>query len=591
MSDTADPQRRLSQAIRGQMRATPDALAFVVVTGVLMIIPGLAVPLLVRAFVDNYLAAGSTHWAQPVLAGLVLAAMSLVALQLLQYRVLSRLAIRLSAATSTRFVWHALRIPTQRIEGFGTGDLTARAAGLQVQAFQGGVFLPLAAVKIVTVVFYSAALVALDLRLGLVSIAVVIASMVAGLVVLRRRGAVQQAADTANRELAASTTHLVTAAESIKAAAVEQWVFGRWSQHQGRAAWTLSRMGTDGQRLELVGPLTQTVGLGLVLAVGAWQVIAGQLSLGTLVASQGLVAAMLTPAGQLVFMGVVVAAVGSIQRQADEVRAVALDPEVVAPRPSRLTATPVVGNLAAVMGKSPSDPVRLAVQEVSFGYDAAGPLAVDGISLAAHEGGWLAIVGGSGSGKSTLARLVIGELQPWSGEVFLDGVPRIDIPRPHRTAMVGYVPQYPQIMPGTLTENITMFDDSISRDRVEQALADACVLAAVQSRPDGLFEQLSPSGHGFSGGELQRLAIARALVREPGLLVLDEATSALDPLVEMQIMDRLRERACTCLVVAHRLSTVRDVDEVVVVEGGRVVQRGPFAEVSRDGRFSELIHG
>ncbi|TXH41770.1 MAG: ATP-binding cassette domain-containing protein [Actinobacteria bacterium] len=570
--------RRLLGSVPPEVRANPGVLAFVMLVGLLMIIPGLAVPLLVRVFLDNYLAAGSRHWAQPVVVGLVLAAFSIVVLQLLQYRVLSRLAVRLSAAGSARFVWHALRIPTQDVAAFGTGDLAARAAGLQVQAFQGGVLLPLAAVKIITVMFYSGALIVLDLRLGLVSVAVVVMSMLASAWLLRRRGAVQQAVDRTNVELAAGTTALVTAAESVKAAGLEQWVFGRWSQRQARAAGALSRMGADSQRLELVGPVTQTVGLGLVLAVGAWQVIAGHLTLGTLVASQGLVVAMLLPAGQLVYIGVVLAAVASIQRQADQVLARQLDPE--------LAAEPADSSVAVSAGGP-----ALQLCHISYGYDGTAAPVVDDISLSLPAGAWLAIVGGSGSGKTTIARLAIGELQPWSGQVRLQGVPRLAVPRPERTALIGYVPQYPQVMPGTLIENITMFDDTISLERVEQALADACVLEAVQSRPSGMYEPLTPTGHGFSGGELQRIAIARALVRDPELLVLDEATSALDPVVEMQIMQRLRQRGSTCLIVAHRLSTVRDADEVMVVEAGRVVQRGPFDVVSRDGRFAELIHG
>jgi ABC-type multidrug transport system fused ATPase/permease subunit len=146
-------------------------------------------------------------------------------------------------------------------------------------------------------------------------------------------------------------------------------------------------------------------------------------------------------------------------------------------------------------------------------------------------------------------------------------------------------------MPGTIAENVTMFDESISVPRIRQALIDAQVAYAVDARPGGLEERVSATGHGFSGGELQRLAIARALARDPDLLILDEATSALDPLVEVDVIRALRSRGCTCLLVAHRLSTVRDADRIVVLERGSIVQQGSFDELIESGRFAELAHG
>lgn len=198
-------------------------------------------------------------------------------------------------------------------------------------------------------------------------------------------------------------------------------------------------------------------------------------------------------------------------------------------------------------------------------------------------------MGGSGSGKSTLVRLAVGEFQPWSGRIRIGGRDRLTVPRRERAQALAYAPQVPALAPGTILENLTLFDPTIPLARVLAATHDAVIQEAIDSRPLGLREPISSQGHGFSGGELQRLAIARALVSDPRILVLDEATSALDPIVEAQIEENLRARGCTRLVVAHRISAVRDADQIVVLDAGRIVQRGSFAEIHSHGQFRELL--
>lgn len=562
--------------LRHLLDLSPGAYGYVAVAAALATLPGVVVPLLVRAFVDQYLIAANTGWAAPIVVGMLAAVVVVAALTALQYRVLSRLSVRLSATESTRFIWRLLRLPVPTITRFGTGDLTARAGALQRFAFLSGLLVPMALANIVTIAVYTVVVIALDAVLGLASLLVVAGSIGVSTLLLRRRRTLQSRADATIVALSATTTQAVASIETIKAAGWEPWIFDRWSQRRSSAAQALTALSIDGQRLGLVSPLTYTVGLGVVLALGSVLVFTGQISLGTLAATQTLLLAILIPAGQLVWIGTLVESVGSIERQADAVVDLPLDPEVTAPgRPaSRLEGS-----------------IDLQLSGVSFGYDADRDPLLAGLSLHVPAGTWLAVVGSSGSGKSTLARLAIGELQPWTGSVLLDDLPRLDLPRPQRTQRVGYVPQYPVLMPGTIAENITMFDPTIPREAIRQALADACVLDVIDARPGGLEERVSSTGHGFSGGELQRLAIARALVRDPGLLILDEATSALDPVTELDVGQALRSRGCTCLVVAHRLSSVRDADCIAVMEQGAIVQQGSFDELRTGGRFAELAHG
>ncbi len=567
--------------LRGLFRAGPSAFVFVLVAGAVALVPGLAVPLLIRTFLDEYLIAGATEWAIPIIVGLTAAALVAGALSWLQYRVLTHFAVRLSATGSASFVWHALRIRVPDVDALGAADVSARGAATQRLAYQAGMLLPLAVVNLLTLSVFSVALLALDVRLGVAALAVVAVSMLASARLLRRRGARQEAVDRTRVAQSALTSEIVSSIETVKAAAAEQWLFDRWCRERDTVGRAVSALGADGQRLGTVGPITPTIGLGVVLAVGSGLVLAGQLSLGTLVASQGILLQVLIPAGQLVWLGVLLGAVTSVERQAAVVRDLPLDPEVRpdADRPER-----------AAQETTAEGPAGASLRAVTFGYVADAEPLFDGLDLAVPAGSRVAIVGGSGSGKSTLVRLLIGELQPWSGSVEIDGVPRLELPREVRTRAIAYVPQVPTLVPGTIRDNITLFDDSVPATEILAAVRDARIEAAVVARPLGLDEQVAGSGDGFSGGEIQRIAIARALCRRPRLLVLDEATSALDPIVEAEVELNLRARDCTCLVVAHRLSTVRDADLIVVLDGGRIVQQGTYVDLRTSGRFAELMH-
>lgn len=555
-------------------RTMRAAGALIAVAALLAALPGLVIPMLIRAFLNRVLVLGYPGWELIVLVGLMLCAATIGILVWLQWQACRLAAVRLSASTSARLVWHALRVPTSAVDSFGAGDLTARISAMQLRALQSGVLVPLALVNMLVIVVYAIFLLLLSPILGGAALGVVVVSAVVSYLLLMSRTRLQDAATQSTVELSAATTDVISEIETVKASAAEQWEFQRWSHASTDAARATAALSLDSQRLGLMAPITELLGLGVVLAIGTLLVFQGLLDLGTFVAVQGVLAALLIPASQVVWFFVLTKAAASAQRSADEVLDIPIDIEVTS------------------LGSGPmpeQGPVSLGVRDIHFGYGET-PL-FDGVTLDVAAGCWTAVVGGSGSGKSTLARLCVGELQPWTGEILLDDRPRLETPRAWRSSVVGYVPQYPVLVPGSILDNIRMFDADVSEGDVADALATACMLDAVDRRPGGLLEEVSPTGHGFSGGELQRLAIARALVRRPGLLILDEATSALDPIVEAELDMRLRERVVTCLIIAHRLSTVRDADEIVVLERGRIEQRGTFNELRTGGRFRELVNG
>jgi len=372
----------------------------------------------------------------------------------------------------------------------------------------------------------------------------------------------------------------VHAIDSLQAMAAENDFFAHWTGYQARELLARQRFVELGHVIAALPALVLIVGNAAVLGLGGWRVMTGDMSLGMMMAFYLLATGFLQPIGRFVQFADLFQVLEADLQRLDDIYDAPEDPSL---RAGAEAANPALARRLRLDG-------RIELRDVTFGYKTGGEPLLRGFSLTIQPGQRVAVVGPSGSGKSTLAALVAGIYRPWSGQILFDGHPQEEIPRELLTDSVSLVDQRIFLFAATVRENLTMWDPETPDRALVAAAGDAAIHDEIMARHGGYHAHVQESGRNFSGGQRQRLEIARALATDPSVLILDEATSALDPVTEVRIDHALRRRGCSCLVVAHRLSTIRDCDLIVVLDRGREVQRGTHAELmAAGGRYRALF--
>ena len=588
-------KRTLAASLGPRLRGSETSLLYVILAGLLLVVPGLVAAIFSKVFVDSVLVGGNTDWLRPLLLFMGVTAAVAASLTWLQRSALLKLETKLAASTSGQFFWHILRLPFSFFTQRYAGEIGSRVAiNDKVARILSG-DLATTALSVVTAGFYAALMIQYDLVLTLAGVAVAALNLIALKVVSRRRKeANQRMLSERGKVLGAAMGGLQTI-ETLKASGSETDFFARWAGYHAKASNAQQELGLYSQVLAIVPPLLMALNTAVVLGLGALRVMDGEMTMGMLVAFQALTASFIAPVNQLVGLGGTLQEVeGDLGRLDDVLRA---SPERPADPAGHMPESASVGGDGTAVGL-PAPPVvvrpkldgRLELRGITFGYSPLEKPLIEDLDLTLQPGQRVALVGGSGSGKSTVAKLVCGLYQPWAGDILLDGVPRQHVPVGALVNSFAFVDQDIFLFEGTVHDNLTLWDEAVEDAAVVRAAKDACIHDAIAERPGGYHGHVEEGGRNFSGGQRQRVEIARALVGDPSLLVLDEATSALDPATEAAIDDAIRRRGCTCLIVAHRLSTIRDCDEIVVLDGGRVVQRGTHDEmVAVDGPYADLI--
>jgi NHLM bacteriocin system ABC transporter peptidase/ATP-binding protein len=552
-----------------RLRGSQRAVILLVGLSMSLVIPTILIPTFAKIFVDHVLIMHVEGWFRPLLIGLALTALGRALITAFQQSLLLRLQTKLTVTMVGKLLWHLLNLPMEFFNQRHAGEIGSRVGASEeiAELVSGG--LATSALNLVSAVFIAAAMALYDPILAAISIAIALVNVLVLALVGRERERLNRKLTIDKAKLTANTIEMVRSIETIKAGGLENDAFARWTGFQAKVLNSERDLGLYSNLLEICPAFLTGLSSAIVLGIGGLRIMDGALTIGGLVALQALLLSLVEPINALVQQTSAFLAIKANLFRVDDVFNYAAQP------------------IVAMDLKPPDRPAKLSGQirlvDVSFGYSPLEPPLIDALSLQLEPGRRIAFVGASGSGKSTIGRLIGGLYRPWTGEILIDGWPIDRIPQQVFAGSVAYVDQDILLFEGTARSNLTLWDDTIAQASLSRAVKDASIHEELSVRPGNYDCQVAEDGRNFSGGQRQRLEIARALAGNPSILVLDEATSALDPSVERMIDDNLRRRACTCIIIAHRLSTIRDCDEILVMSGGRVVQRGTHRDLLAEG--------
>lgn len=588
-------KRSMLGALKKRLAGSEKALLFTILVGLMLVIPGLAIPLFTQLFIDNILLARMENWLFPLILGLLLTGLVRVGLTWLQQYYLLRFETRLTLGTSGHFFWHILRLPVDFFSQRYAGDVGTRVMINDRVSKTVSRDLTVTVLNLIMIVFYLVIMLQYSILLTFVGVLVAFANILYLRLVSRKRVDQNQKLLQEQGKLQGTSMAGLQIIETLKAGGIESDFFSVWAGTQAKVANFEQQFKVSSTHLSSVPEFLQGLNMAVILAFGGLAVINGQMTIGMLVAFQFLMASFITPVNDLVNKGSELQELEGDLNRLDDVLRYPVDTQwekEVAPNLQTYAgdnqSQAGEGDKGSVPNKKLSG--KVVLNEVSFGYSKLDAPLIENFSMELNPGERVALVGGSGSGKSTIAKLITGIFQPWSGEILFDGMRREAIPRHVLTSSLTVVDQDISMFSGTIWENITLWDDTKDELSVARAVRDSCSGEIIAERPSGYEYELEEGGRNFSGGQLQRLEIARALVSDPTIMVLDEATSALDPKTEQEVSEYIRQRGCTCIIVAHRLSTIRDCDEIIVLARGKVAERGTHTELKdRGGVYANLI--
>jgi ATP-binding cassette subfamily C protein len=556
------------------------ALIYCVLAGFLLTLVGLTVPVFSQVFVDEILIQGRQFWLRPLILGMAVAAIGQGMLTLLRLRYLRRLKVKLAVGMSSRFLWHILRLPVTFYAQRYAGEISNRTQlNDQVAEVLSGQ-LATTAIDAVMVIFYALVMFQYDPVLTL------LVGSFAAINILTLQRISRQRVDANQRliqeygKAAGVSIAALQGIETLKASGLESDFFARWSGYYTKAINSMQELGLTNQTFAVLPVLLSSLSTTSLLVVGGWRVMDGHLSIGMLIAFQGMMQSFLQPVNNLVKFGSTLQELEGNLNRLDDVLCNSIDTQVEHRKRAENVEEEVTSRLQGYV----------ELRNVTYGYSRLEPPLIENLSLLVKPGQRVALVGGSGSGKSTVAKVIAGLYQSWSGEILFDGKTREEIPYQILANSLAMVEQDILLFSGTVRDNLTLWDATVPDKNLLNACQDAAIADVVLSLTGGFESELMEGAANLSGGQRQRLEIARALVNNPSIIIMDEATSALDAETEKIVDQHLRRRGCTCIIVAHRLSTIRDCDEIIVLDRGKVVQRGTHQDLWQvEGAYSRLI--
>ena len=557
------PKSMLSFAAK-RLKGTRAAIAFTVLTSIVAALMGFMQPAFSRIFLDHLLGGSDLAWARPFL--LFLGAFNLIQILMSALEAVYSLRIsgKMAAIGNAGYMWKVLKMPMKFFSQRMAGDIQGRqTSNASIANSLIGTFAPLL-LNTLMMVFYLVVMLRYSVLLTVIGLASLAVNAVVSRYISKKRINVTRVSMRDSAKLSAATVAGIEMIETIKASGAENGYFKKWSGYQASVNTQQVKFQKLNQYLGMIPQFVSALADNAVLFLGVWLTMQGQFTVGMIMAFQGFLSSFMAPASMLISAGQTLQEMRTQMERVDDVMAY--------PDDAVFDESPCSGEMKKLSG-------NIELKNVVFGYSPLAEPLIRDFSMTITPGKSVAIVGASGCGKSTMSKLIAGLYQPWSGEILFDGKPMRQIPKNIFRGSLAVVDQDIILFEDTIANNIKMWDDSIEDFEMILAAHDAQIHDDIMQRPKGYQHKLIEGGRDFSGGQRQRLEIARALAQDPTVIILDEATSALDAKTEYEAVRAIRDRGITCIVIAHRLSTIRSCDEIIVMEHGVIKDRGTHKEL------------
>lgn len=559
-----------------RLKGAGSAVAFAAITALITAITGVISPAFSRVFVDRLLTGKNPEWFIPFIIGLSFLGILQLVVGWINAVYSLKINGKLAMVGSTTFMWKVLRMPMEFFSQRMAGDIQGRqSSNASIAGSLVNTFAPLA-LNAVMMVFYLVVMIRYSLLLTIIGILSVLINLVFSNIISKKRINITRVQMRDSGKLAGATVAGIEMIETIKASGAENGFFEKWAGYQASANTQQVKFQKLNQLLGQLPALVSSVCNKAVLMVGVYLAMQGRFTVGMIMAFQGFLGSFISPATSLISAGQSLQEMRTEMERIEDVMHYPTDVPEDAPVSDNCEYDKLSGNIE--------------MKNVTFGYSRLAEPLIENFNLSLKTGSRVAFVGPSGCGKSTLSKLISGLYKPWSGEILFDGKKISEIDRSVFTGSLAVVDQDIILFEDTIANNIKMWDNSIEDFEMIMAARDAQLHEDIMQREGGYQYKMTEGGKDFSGGQRQRMEIARVLAQDPTIIILDEATSALDAKTEYNVVNSIKDRGITCIVVAHRLSTIRDCDEIIVMDNGRVSERGTHDELmKKGGMYADLV--
>ena len=562
---------------KSRLKGASVAIAFVSITTFISSVIGIILAGFSRVFMDRLLTGNDPDWLLPFIIGLsgvvIVQIISSCINAIYSYKIDGKMTI----VGNMTFMWKVLRLPMKFFSQRLAGDIQQRqASNASIAGTLVNTVSPLI-LQTFMLVFYLVVMIRYSLLLTMVGLVSLVGQIFVSRIISAKRVNITRVMMRDSGKLAAATVSGIEMIETIKASGAENGYFEKWSGYQASVNTQNVRFMRINSYLGLIPPVLSALAGNAVLILGVYLCMRGEFSVGMVMAFQGFLEAFMQPAEQLIDAGQQVQELRTEMERVEDVMKYPVDVEYA---DSEIDEDADYDKLSGTV----------ELKNITFGYSRLAPPLIENFSMKLETGSRVAFVGSSGCGKSTLAKLISGLYQPWEGEILFDGKHINEIDKSVFTGSVAVVDQDITLFEDTIENNIKMWDNTIEDYEMMMAARDARIHDDIMQREGGYRYRLTEGGRDFSGGQRQRLEIARVLAQDPTIIILDEATSALDAKTEFEVVNAIKQRDITCIVIAHRLSTIRDCDEIIVFDQGKVVERGTHEELmALNGAYTQLV--